>query len=121
MKKIIFFVVVVVFGVSVNFAFAQAIPMLGFGGRIITAPTPGVSCPAGALGSPFTMVPAGVAPAGLYVGDYHPTSVSFRLAPGAWVLGLYIPIPIPECATQSIPPAPVAGFRTFIHGTNLGI
>lgn len=91
--------------------------MQPFGGRIITAPTPGVTCPAGKIGSPFTIAPVGVVSANLFVGDLSPQSFG-QLAPGVWTLGLYIPIPIPECVTQSVPPAPVTGFRTFLHGTS---
>lgn len=117
MKKIIFFGFILLFGLSVNFAFAQVFPMIGFGGRIITAPTPGVSCPAGKIGSPFTV--AGVTgPSWLMVGDYYPTSLGFKLTPGAWILALYIPVPIPECQTQSVPPVPVTGYRNFLHGTS---
>ncbi len=118
MKKIIFFVFIVSFSLSVNFAFAQALVPLG--GRILTAPTPGVSCPGGRQpGSPFSIVPVtAINPPGLYIGDYNPTSLKFNLTPGAWILGLYLSTPIPECATQSAPPAPVSGFRTIIHGTS---
>jgi hypothetical protein len=118
MKKIIFFVFIILFGFSVNITLAQT--LMPFGGQIITAPTPGVACPAGAPGSPFSITPI-VSPPGLYVGDYNPISTRFRIVPGAWVLGLYIPVPIPECATTSTPPVPVTGFRTFLHGTSVSI
>ena len=118
MKKIIFFVFIVAFSLSVNFAFAQALMPLG--GRILTAPTPGVSCPAGRQPeSPFTITPiVATIPPGLYIGDYNPTSLQFNLTPGSWILGLYLPVPIPECATQTGTPAPVSGLRTIIHGTS---
>ncbi len=119
MKKIIFFAFIIFFGLLVNLTLAQTLPLLKpFGGKIITAPTPGVTCPVGKLGSPFTQTPAGLSPPGLYVGDYNPISLSFGLKPTAWVLGLYIPTPIPECATESVPPAPVVGFRTYFLGTS---
>lgn len=119
MKKIIFFVFVILFGLSVNVALAQLLPApKGFGGRIITAPTPGISCPGGRPGSPLTIVPVSTYPIGPYVGDYNPISMRFNLTPGSWILGLYMPVPIPECQTQSAPPTPVNGYRTIIHGTS---
>lgn len=115
MKKV-FILILLLSGLSINFTSAQV--LMPMGGRIITAPTPGVSCPAGKFGSPFTMVPFGVYPPGLFVGDYYPSSLPFNLNIGSYFLGLYVPIPIPECQTQSVPPAPVTGFRTFLHGTS---
>lgn len=99
---------------------ASAVLLRPFGGRILTAPTPGVTCPAGKQpGSPFTVEPVMPMPPWLMVGDYHPLSISYQLVPGAWILGLYVPTPIPECATDSLPPVPVEGFRTFFHGTSV--
>lgn len=93
---------------------------LSFGGRVITAPTPGVSCPVGGLVSPYTITPAGVFPPALYITT--PWVGGFgAIAPGAYILGLYNPIPIPECATTTVPPVPAGGFRTILYGTNLGL
>lgn len=103
---------------AITFAFSLS-PLKPLGGKIITAPTPGVSCPAGKQpGSPFTVVPAGSGPSWLLVGDYHPISNHFMLAPNEWILGLYIATPLPECTTQSLPPVPVSGYRTFFNGTS---
>jgi hypothetical protein len=118
MKKIIFFVFIVLFGFSVNVALAQVLAPRGLGGKIIMAPTPGISCPAGKPGSPFTILPVSLNQVGPYIGDYNPISMGFNLTPGSWFLGLYIPVPIPECSTQSAPPAPVSGYRTILHGTS---
>lgn len=96
-----------------------AVVLQPFGGRIITAPTPGVVCPAGKPGSPFTVMPVTAQPSWLMVGDYHPVSLPFAVVPSAWILGLYVPVPLPECATTSVPPAPVNGFRTYFHGTSV--
>ncbi len=110
------------FVLFVNTAFAQISILQPFGGKIITAPTPGISCPAGRQpGSPFMLAPNTPSVVGPFVGDYHPISLNYQLVPGAWILGLYNPIPIPECATQSAPPAPVSGFRTFLHGTSVKV
>lgn len=117
MKKVFIFGALI-FSLSANFVFAQTPFLMPFGGRILIAPMPGIVCPAGKLGSPFFMTPLLPAPPGPFIGDYNVVSNNFMLAPGAAILGLYIPIPIPECATTSAPPAPVPGFRTFIHGTN---
>lgn len=97
-----------------------AVLLQPFGGRIGTAPTPGVECPAGKQpGSPFTVIPVMPTASWLMVGDYHPISLPFQLVPGAWILGLYNPVPIPECVTTTVPPAPVSGFRTYFHGTSV--
>jgi hypothetical protein len=122
MKKVIFFSVFLLLLLSVNTALAFTLPPRSFGGLIIAAPTPGVNCPAGRQpGSPFTIIPAGASPAGPFVGDYNPISLTYQLVPGAWILGLYNPVPLPECATTTPVPTPVPGFRTFIHGTSVPI
>ncbi len=124
MKKIIFFAFIILFGLSINISLAQFSPFVGFGGRITTAPTPGIVCPAGKLGSPFTLAPNGPFATGPFVGDYYPVSNFYLLAPGAWILGLYNPVPLPECAIPVPPPGlpvPVTGFRTILHGTSVGI
>ncbi len=97
----------------------MAVLLKPFGGKIITAPTPGVSCPAGKEpGSPFTVSPVTKAPPWIMVGDWHPISTPFKLEPDAWILGLYNPKPIPECVSESVPPAPISGYRTIFHGTS---
>ncbi len=125
MKKIIFFVVIILFGLSVNVAFAQLVsPYQGIGGRIITAPTPGIVCPAGKPGSPFTIAPSGPSPAGPFVGDYYPVSNFHLLVSSAWFLGLGSIVPLPECFVPVPPPGvpvPVNGFRTILHGTSVQV
>lgn len=122
MRKIVFFAFVVIFGLSVQVSFAQITPVLGLGGRIITAPIPGIICPAGKQpGSPFMIAPSIGAPVGPFIGDYNSVSNFHLLLPGIWFLGLYSSVPLPECATQSAPPAPVSGFRTLIHGTSVQV
>lgn len=125
MKKIIFFVVIILFGLSVNVAFAQLSTFQPFGGKILLSPIPGVVCPAGKIGSPFTLVPNGPYPTGPFVGDYYPVSNFHLLVPGAWILGLTNIVPLPECSTPPVPPAtvpvPVNGFRTILHGTSVQV
>ncbi|MDQ5883297.1 MAG: hypothetical protein QG654_210 [Patescibacteria group bacterium] len=70
------------------------------------------------------MAPNGPFVTGPFVGDYYTISNFYLLAPGAWILGLYNPVPLPECATAPVPPGvpvPVAGFRTLLHGTSVQV
>jgi|GEM_PF-3988274 len=90
-----------------------------FGGRIITAPTPGVECPAGKQPSPFTLWNLATMTPTLMVGDQNSKSFG-QIMPSAWILGLYIPILVSECQTTSTPSAPVPGYRTYLHGTSMG-
>jgi hypothetical protein len=121
MKKISFIVFsfACILFISVPFR-SDAAFLQPFGGRVYTAPTPGVTCPAGKEGSPFTVLNLAAKGAPLLmVGDYHPTSSTSVIAPSVWILGLYNPIALPECQTTSTPPVTVPGFRTFFHGTSL--
>ncbi|MEZ4210752.1 MAG: hypothetical protein R3B39_00400 [Candidatus Paceibacterota bacterium] len=122
MRKIIFLSFVLVFGVFAESAFAQASPLIPFGGLITTAPIPGAICPTALEPtSPFIVVPSGATIVGPFAEVPGPQAFG-QTVPGAWILGLYLPTPIPDC-TVGIPPAgtvmPV--FKATIFGTSVPI
>lgn len=117
MKKIIF---TSVFALGVSLiaapAFAAGI-LMPFGGKITTV-IAGVACSDGK--PPFTIMPAGPSAGGPFGGTASaligfPTEV---IAPGIWVLGLYLPTPLPICFTTSVPPVPVLAMPVYVIGTS---
>ncbi|MEZ4113861.1 MAG: hypothetical protein R3B65_00085 [Candidatus Paceibacterota bacterium] len=104
---------------SVNFVLAAG-AMIPFGGRIAQAPIPGAACPSSVVfepTSPFAIVPVMGIP-GPFSAIPGPTGFG-QVVPSAWILGLYLPTPIPDC-TVAVPPvgaAPV--FKATIFGTSV--
>jgi hypothetical protein len=111
MKKIVIFVLSVSVSLTPFVAFAGI--GLPFGGLVLTSPTPGATCPSGAPVSPYAITPLAGLP-GLYVSTQWVAGVGL-ITPSAYILGLYVPTPIPECV--SVPPFNNA-FHTTIYGTN---
>lgn len=114
------FILLVALGPVALFAF-PVIPVRPFGGRVLLAPIPGANCP-GTLEptSPFNINPA--APFGM-IGPFAETpgpQTVGQVVPGAWVLGLYLNTPIPECEV-GIPPiaAPLPVYRAYLFGTSV--
>jgi hypothetical protein len=119
MKKntLIFFVFL--FAFSANITMAALMP---FGGRILTAPIPGAVCPDVDLEptSPYVVVPANPIHApGPFAQILSPYGFG-QIIPGAWIIGKYLSVPIPDC-TVGIPPVgtvlPV--LKTPIYGTSV--
>lgn len=88
-----------------------------FGGKVLTSFVPGVVCPGE---GPVYIKPAGLAPAGPYAADFSVSRYLYKtLLPGSWVIGLYLPTPVPICATTSIPPVPVPVLKIIMFGSSL--
>lgn len=112
------FLLLVALGPVALFAF-PILPVRPFGGRVLLAPVPDVTCP-GSMEptSPFTIVP--VSPfmiPGPFSEVPGPQSIG-KVVPGAWILGLYWSTPIPDCTTE-LPPVPIPVFKAYIQGTNV--
>lgn len=123
MRKIIFLSFVLVFGVFTESAFAQTSPLISFGGRITTAPIPGAVCPTSLRPtSPFILVPANGSIGGPF--SEAPGPLAFgQVVPGAWILGLYLPTPIPDCTAPAFLPAggAVPIFKATIFNTSVPV
>jgi hypothetical protein len=87
-----------------------------FGGRIITAPVPGVECyNPPKQGSPF-IISSGIES---YEGDTNTKSFG-QIVPSAWILGLYSITPSTNCYIPATPAnIPYPTFRTILHGTSV--
>lgn len=120
MKKIIFFAFIILFGLSINLVLAAG-AMIPFGGRVFEAPLPGAICPTTVAfepTSPFAIVPVGVGIPGPFSALPGPTGFG-QVIPTAWILGLYLPTPVPDC-TAPVPPAGLAPvFKSLIFGTSV--
>lgn len=120
MKKIIFFVFIILFGLSVNITLAQA--LMPFGGKVLTAPVPGAVCPDVdfAPEDPFIITPALPPAAGPFQQTLSPYTQFGLVAPGSWILGLYLPVPLPGC-TVVVPPivGPIPVLRAVMWGTSV--
>ncbi len=122
MKKIIFFVFIILFGLSVNITLAQA--LMPFGGQVVTAPVPGAVCPDVdfAPEDPFITTPTILTPpiVGPFQQTLSPLTQFGLIAPGSWILGLYLPVPLPDC-TVVVPPivSPIPVLRAVMWGTSL--
>ncbi len=111
---------IAIFVTGTAFLATQALafsPLLPFGGKI-TAIVPGAIC--SDAKTPFTIMPSGIVPAGPYGGTASaligfPTEV---IMPGVWVLGLYLPTPLPICFTTTVPPVPVFAMPVYVIGTS---
>lgn len=99
MKKIIFFVFVILFGLSINVALATMPFSKPFGGRIIATNVPSnVDCPT-STDSPFVILPV-TGPA--YPWTVGPGIVTVgEIKPMAWILGLRYPSQMPFCILQA--------------------
>jgi hypothetical protein len=128
MKKIIFFVAIILFGLSVNISLAQV--LMPFGGRVVTAPIPGAVCPTSISfvpDSPFVITPVGVGIPGassFIPGPFSsvPGPQTFgQIIPSAWILGLYLSVPIPDCVAPIPPLGTLPVFKATIYGTSVPI
>ncbi len=114
-----FFLLLVAFGPLALFAFPTSLAR-PFGGKVLTAPLPGAVCADNMEPtSPFVIVP--VTPFGK-IGPFAeipgPQTVG-SVTPGAWILGLYWSVPIPDCEVV-VPPvaAPVPVYKAYLFGTS---
>jgi hypothetical protein len=119
MKKNIAIFIVFVFIFSAKVTLAALMP---FGGRIVSAPIPGATCPDVDFEptSPYAVIPANpLHIPGPFAEIFSPYGYG-QILPGAWILGKYLPTPIPDCMV-GIPPVgtvlPV--FKTPIYGTSI--
>lgn len=115
MKKIMAFVLVIGISLTPVITFG-AVLGLPFGGLVLTAPVPGVSCPGGGVTSPYVLTPLGGFLPGLFTSTTGVGITVGSITPGAYILGLYLPTPIPECVG---PPPLNTTFQTSIYGTNI--
>lgn len=92
---------------------------LPFGGEVVAAPITNVGCAASFQPtSPFAIIPT----AGFVPGPFSelpgPTTVGMVL-PGAWILGLYYTVPIPDCVAVIPPLGPTPVLKAFLFGTSI--
>lgn len=99
--------------------FSSVNPARPFGGRVITSPIPGAVCPTSLEPtSPFAIAPTPLLLPGPFSEVPGPTGHG-QVVTGAWILGLHLPVPIPDCLAPIPPLGSLPVFKAFLFGTSI--
>lgn len=122
MRKVAFFSSILFFGLMANVAFAQNPGLIPFGGTIFLAPLPGSICPGTVVfepTSPFAIIPYGTGGIPGPFSELPGPQAYGQVVTGAYVLGLYLPVPIPDCTVAVPPGGPVPVLKAVLFGTSV--